>query len=77
MRTGLLLVALCSVILSSPASKTKDFNAHCSCGVKPLPSPAASLLLNREYSLRTCDTKSSAVYLEEHGITIHNSERNL
>lgn len=36
--------------------------------------PTSSLLLNCEYSVRTCDTKSSALYLEEHGITILNSD---
>lgn len=80
MLTGLLLlVALCSVTSPQPpASKTKDFKYSLQlwCLIPFLPL-TSSLLLNCEYSLRTCDTKSSAIYLEEHGITILNSEQNL
>lgn len=77
MRTGpLLLVALCSIILLPPASKTKDFEYSLQLwSLIPSLTPTSSLLLNCEYSLRTCDTKSSALYLEEHGITILNSDR--
>lgn len=84
MLTGLLLVALCSITPSppkktqNPASKTKNFKYSLQlwCLIPFLPL-TSFLLLNCEYSLRTCDTKSSAIYLEEHGITILTSERNL
>lgn len=77
--SSFLLIALCAVVLfCSPLShsKTKDFQYSLQLwSLIPFHSPTSSLLLNCEYSLRTCDTKSSAIDLEEHGIP--NSEWNL
>lgn len=57
MQTGLLLVALCAVVLffptPSPTSKTKDFQYSLQLwSLIPFHSPTSSLLLNCEYSFK-------------------------
>lgn len=78
MRNGLLLlVALFSLLLLFPRVQNQGFPiTHCSCGVSPS-FPTSSLLLNCEYSLRTCDIKIFSYLLGRSWITLLNSERNL
>lgn len=73
MKTVLLLVALCCILLlffSFP--DLRDENVQHGCGIFPL-----DLLFNSKRSLRTYKTKSSAIYLEEDGISILNRELTL